>query len=216
MTMLLGGAIAAAAVFAVAGTLQWWNAWVFLIFVVALGWSSANAIGRSPGLAEERRTASSKAERWDRSVVLLINLSLPVMSLLAAIDRRFKWLSAVPVAVSLASFAGMAVAAAITYRAMVVNPFFSSYVRIQEDRGHTVVVTGPYRIVRHPGYAGAVIFNLLVPLALGSWIAAPVGVGAVLLLVFRTAKEDGILFAELPGYAEYARRVPRRLVPWVW
>jgi protein-S-isoprenylcysteine O-methyltransferase Ste14 len=149
-------------------------------------------------------------------VVRLLNLALPVMLVLAALNQRFTTLPLVPPAVSVAAFTGMIVAAAVTYRAIAVNPFFSSYIRVQEDRGHTVVAAGPYRFVRHPGYAGAVMFNLLVPMALGSWIAMPVGVCAALLLAYRTAKEDAILSRELPGYAEYAGEVPSRLIPWVW
>lgn len=214
--LLLGGSISVVAVVAIAGTLRWWNLWVFLLFMAVLGWVSARAVAKSPGLAEERRTASARARRWDHVVVLLVNLALPTMVVLAAADRRFTWLAAVPVGVSLTAFAAMVLAAAVTYRAIAVNPFFSSYIRIQDDRAHTVVATGPYRVVRHPGYAGAVVFNLLVPCALGSWVALPVGVVAALLLVYRTAKEDGILSAELAGYADYAKQVPSRLIPRVW
>lgn len=212
--LVAAGSIAGA--LAIAGTPRWWNAWVFLIMMAAIGWASARAIGKSPGLAEERRTASSAARRWDRVVVLLVNLALPGMLVLAALDQRFAWRSPVPAPLSVAAFAGMVVAAAVTYRAIAANQFFSSYIRIQDDRGHAVVTAGPYGVVRHPGYAGAIVFNALVPLALGSWTAVPVGVAAAVLLVYRTAREDAILSAELPGYAEYAREVRSRLIPGVW
>ena len=88
--------------------------------------------------------------------------------------------------------------------------------RIQEDRGHIVVSSGPYRVVRHPGYAGAVLFNLLAPPALGSWTAMIFGAGAAGLLIYRTAREDRVLTAELLGYAEYAKQVRRRLIPGLW
>ena len=214
--LLLGGTVSIAAILAIAGTLEWWNAWVFLIFMAVLGRASGKAIGKSPGLADERRAASSTARPWDLVVVRLLNLALPIMLVLAALNQRVTTLSPVPRAVSVAAFTGMIVAAAVTYRAIAVNPFFSSYIRVQKDRGHTVVAAGPYRFVRHPGYAGAVMFNLLLPMALGSWTAMPVGVCAALLLAYRTAKEDAILSRELPGYAEYAGEVPSRLIPWVW
>jgi protein-S-isoprenylcysteine O-methyltransferase Ste14 len=214
--LLLGRTVSIAAIFVIAGTLEWWNAWVFLAFITVLGWASSKAIGKSAGLVDERRAASSKARPWDLVVVRLLNLALPAMLVLAALNQRFTTLSPVSPTVSGAAFTGMAVAGAVTYHAIAVNPFFSSYIRVQEDRGHTVVAAGPYRFVRHPGYAGAVMFNLLVPLALGSWMAMPVGVCAALLLAYRTAKEDAILSTELPRYAVYAREVPSRLIPWVW
>jgi len=107
-------------------------------------------------------------------------------------------------------------ASVLTYRAMVVNPFFSSHVRIQSDRGHSVVGAGPYRFIRHPGYAGAAVVNCLMPFALGSWLAVLPGTGAATLLVWRTAREDRFLTRELPGYAQYAKRVRYRLIPAVW
>jgi protein-S-isoprenylcysteine O-methyltransferase Ste14 len=213
---LLGAAVLTAVVFAMAGSMAWWNAWAFLAFVAVLGWASARAIGKSPGLAEERRNAPSKASAWDLTVVRLLDLALPLMLVVGALDRRLGLLTRVPDTASVAAFAGMALATRVTYRAIVANPFFSSYVRIQVDRGHVVVAGGPYRVVRHPGYAGAALFNLLTPLALGSWMAAPVGACAALLLTYRTAREDAVLSTDLPGYAEYAAQVPKRLIPWLW
>lgn len=214
--ILFGTAVGGAAVFWIAGTVDWWNGWVFLIFLAALGALTARLINSSPGLAEERRTASAKAESWDAVLVRLINLAMPAMVVVAALEMRFRWLPAVPVPVSAAALAMMVPAAMLTYRAMAVNAFFSSHVRIQTDRGHTVVSTGPYRALRHPGYAGAALFNLLVPLMLGSLSALVVGAGVAVLLVYRTAREDRLLMGELAGYSAYARRVRKRLIPGVW
>ena len=101
-------------------------------------------------------------------------------------------------------------------RAVAVNRFFSAVVRIQRDRGHTVVDGGPYRFVRHPGYAGSVLNTLAVPFALGALLALlPAGL-VVALIIWRTALEDRTLRAELDGYAEYATRVRSRLLPRVW
>jgi protein-S-isoprenylcysteine O-methyltransferase Ste14 len=99
---------------------------------------------------------------------------------------------------------------------MATNRFYSRYVRIQTERGHTVVMTGPYRFVRHPGYVGIIVFMLASGLALGSlWALIPAGI-LVVILVVRTGLEDRTLQAELPGYKEYARHVRYRLVPGVW
>ena len=99
---------------------------------------------------------------------------------------------------------------------MAANAFFSTMVRIQHDRGHAVATGGPYRFVRHPGYVGAMLFTVAVPVMLGSWWALiPAGL-AVPLYVLRTVLEDRTLHEELPGYAEYAQGTRYRLLPGVW
>lgn len=105
---------------------------------------------------------------------------------------------------------------ALTAWAMVENRFFSGTVRIQTDRGHTVISSGPYRLVRHPGYAGSVLATVCVPVILGSWWTfVPAGV-AIASLVARTGLEDRMLRSELEGYAAFAERTRWRLIPGVW
>ena len=100
--------------------------------------------------------------------------------------------------------------------AMIVNNFFSLVVRIQKDRGHTVVSSGPYAYVRHPGYIGGILFQLATPVMLGTlWALVPAGLAAC-LIVIRTVLEDKTLQAELDGYKDYAARVRYRLLPGVW
>jgi protein-S-isoprenylcysteine O-methyltransferase Ste14 len=213
---LLGATTAVVAVFGIAGKVAWWNAWIFLVFVTLLGTCTSRLINKLPGLAEERRTAAARAVPWDLKLVKLINLALPVMVIVAALDMRFRWIPAIPGAISVAAFAAMIPSVRLTYRAIGANAFFSSHIRIQEDRGHVVVSAGPYRVIRHPGYAGAVLFNFLVPFALGSWPALIPGLATVVLLIYRTAREDQMLMAELPGYTAYAQQVRSRLMPEVW
>jgi protein-S-isoprenylcysteine O-methyltransferase Ste14 len=99
---------------------------------------------------------------------------------------------------------------------MASNTHFESYVRIQEDRAHKPVSSGPYQYVRHPGYVGMALSALSIPLTLGSWWALiPAGIAA-LLIVIRTALEDKTLHTELQGYAEYAKKVRYRLLPGIW
>ena len=214
--ILLWSAIALAALLGIAGTAAWWNVWAFLAFMGVTGAATHRLIQNAPGLAEERRTAAAQAPHWDVNVVRMVNLALPVMLVVAALDMRFRWFPPVSAAVSMAALAAMIPAAMLTYRAMAANLFFSSHVHIQQDRGHVVVSTGPYRLIRHPGYTGAVLFNLLAPLALGAWAAWVPGIGTALLLIFRTAREDRFLMAELPGYSAYAAKVPHRLAPGIW
>ena len=109
-----------------------------------------------------------------------------------------------------------ALAYAISPWAMRVNAYFSKIVRIQEDRGHSVVSSGPYRIVRHPTYLGTILFELVTPIMLGSLWALIPGALTALLFIVRTALEDRTLREELPGYQAYAERVRYRLLPGVW
>jgi protein-S-isoprenylcysteine O-methyltransferase Ste14 len=100
--------------------------------------------------------------------------------------------------------------------ALVSNRFFSTYLRIQADRGHRVVADGPYGIVRHPGYGGTILASLALPISLGSlWALIPAALGACGFVV-RTTREDAILLRALDGYRDYARHVRYRLVPGVW
>lgn len=216
IVILPGTATAVVGLFWLAGTAAWWNGWAFLVFIVLLGIFTVRLMRSIPGLAEERRTAWTKAMPGDTMLVILVNLALPAMLVAAALDLRFRCLPAIPPVVSMIAFAAMIPAAALTHRAMAANPFFSSHIRLQTDRGQSVVSAGPYTYVRHPGYAGAVVFNLLVPFALGSWSASILGLAAAALLVYRTAREDRVLMAGLPGYPDYARQVRNRLIPGVW
>jgi protein-S-isoprenylcysteine O-methyltransferase Ste14 len=99
---------------------------------------------------------------------------------------------------------------------MATNSFFSTMVRIQADRGHTVTQSGPYQYVRHPGYAGALLYTVLVPIVLGSWWTYIPALLTVILIFIRTRLEDQTLQTELPGYKEYAARVRYRLIPGIW
>jgi protein-S-isoprenylcysteine O-methyltransferase Ste14 len=202
--------------FTPAGTLCWWNGWLFLLAVAGIGAATLRLFARSPALAEERRTAGRKAKGWDRILVPLVGGVLPVVAILVAgLDRRWGR-TAEGTLVPLVALGALGAASALTYWAMQSNPFFSSHVRIQADRGHAVVRRGPYRFLRHPGYAGAIVYNLAAPLVLGSPAALRVGVLIAVLLVVRTALEDATLRRELEGYEGYAGAVRYRLLPLVW
>jgi len=134
----------------------------------------------------------------------------------AGLDRRYGWspgpgfvLGAVALMIAL-------LGSALVIWAAASNTFFSAIVRIQKDRGHTVVTGGPYAAVRHPGYVGTIAVNLAAPVVLGSVWALAICAVIVVLVVIRTALEDRTLQCELDGYADYARRVRWRLLPGVW
>lgn len=129
---------------------------------------------------------------------------------------RFGWSPDLTVASRLVALVVWVLGDVFSKWAAVSNRFYSRIVRIQKDRGHTVVTDGPYRYVRHPGYAGGLVAGLATPIVLGSlWALVAVGVLA-LLLVIRTALEDKTLHEELLGYTEYAQQTRYRLMPGVW
>jgi protein-S-isoprenylcysteine O-methyltransferase Ste14 len=147
----------------------------------------------------------------------LVAIYGPLVTLVVAgLDRRWGWRPEVPWVWALIGAALLVLASAFAAYAMLTNRFFSAVVRIQRERGHTVVTAGPYRWVRHPGYAGGVACHLAMPILLGSLWALIPGVLTAGLTVLRTALEDRTLRAELPGYSEYARRTRYRLLPGVW
>jgi protein-S-isoprenylcysteine O-methyltransferase Ste14 len=138
------------------------------------------------------------------------------MLIVAGFDDRWSWSPPQAVAVQIAAFVAVALGDVLFAWAMASNMFFSSVVRIQQDRGHTVQSGGPYRFVRHPGYLGTIVPTLATPLALGSlWAFIPAGLLTAVMVV-RTALEDKTLRDELAGYTEYAQRTRYRLVPGVW
>ena len=137
--------------------------------------------------------------------------------LVAGVDvGRMHWSDSVPRAAQLAGFAGLLGSFVLAQWASRANPFFSSVVRIQRERGHRVVTTGPYRYVRHPGYASAVVMVPCSGLALGSWLSLLPSALALVALVVRTRFEERVLCEGLPGYDEYTHRVHYRLLPGVW
>jgi protein-S-isoprenylcysteine O-methyltransferase Ste14 len=203
-----------------AGDAAWGMGWAFAAFSFVFSLGSRLGIGRrNPGLLAERAAGLRRdgVEPWDRRLVPWLGFILPLLAILAAgFDRRFGWTPAAPVWLQAAAYVPLALGAGLAYRAASVNAFFSSVVRIQADRGHTVVTAGPYRFVRHPGYAGDLLMKLAIPLALGSlWAAAPILADAALTIV-RTGLEDATLRRKLPGYEAYASRTRYRLLPGIW
>jgi protein-S-isoprenylcysteine O-methyltransferase Ste14 len=211
--------VAALLLFVPAGTVAWPAGWIFLVEFVALSLGVGLWLAHhDPGLLAERMAGLFRREQqpWDRALmavfVALMIVWLPVMALDAV---RFgashipAWLQGLGALAIALSFGIMA----LVFRA---NSYTAAVVRIQAERGHRVVTAGPYRVVRHPMYAGAIPLFLGAPLLLGSWIGltfAPVLMG---LLGARAVMEERMLTAGLEGYPEYAARVRYRLIPLVW
>jgi protein-S-isoprenylcysteine O-methyltransferase Ste14 len=163
--------------------------------------------------SERLRPGGPERDRWLRlAQIPLVLLHLVV----AGLDLRFGWSGDVPTAVHLAGLMLLALSLLLTAWAVRTNRFFSSVVRIQDDRGHHVVTSGPYRFVRHPGYLGMLGGAFGGAMALGSWWSMlPLAI-LVLVVAGRAAREDGLLRRSLAGYAEYTQSVRFRLVPGLW
>lgn len=210
-----------AAAFLSAGRLTWPGGWGYVAAMVLS--MLVSALTLKPELLAERSGRHKSSKDWDRILAASMALWGPILTLIVGgLDARYGWSPPLaPVrlgftAVGIAAWAIGLLGVLLTIWAMAANEFFSGLVRIQTDRGHVVASGGPYRCVRHPGYLGAIVFDLSVPLFLGSlWALIPAGI-TVLVIVVRTALEDRTLQAELDGYRDYAQRVRYRLLPGIW
>lgn len=202
------------------GDLGWWQAWLYSPLIVAAGiggrlWAER----RHPGLTAERQSAENfkNAKAWDRILAPLMAMSIGYpLVIVAGLDHRFGWSPEFSPWLNAVGFVLIAFGYAFASWALAENRFFYSTVIIRTDRGHVVCDSGPYRFVRHPGYAGNILPLFGIVLALGSvWTLIP-AVAATIISVIRTALEDRTLHEELPGYRDYARRVRYRLFPGIY
>jgi protein-S-isoprenylcysteine O-methyltransferase Ste14 len=200
------------------GQFDWGMAWILLgVNVAFITINTAVILRIDPELIAERAEIKEDAKRWDRPMAGIVSAYGPLSGLLvAALDRRWMWSPPIHLNVQLIALAIVTLGYFLWGWAMASNRFFAGLVRIQKERGHTVATGGPYRFVRHPGYAGMTLFTLLTPFVLGSfWALIPAGITMVALII-RTALEDKTLRGELPGYADYAQQVRFRLLPGIW
>ena len=203
-----------------AGKWNWREGWVYVIVLMASTVASRVLMSiKNPGLASERAHSISagNVKQWDKWLMPYVAVFGPLfVFVVAGLDERFGWKPQVPLWLELTGIMVILAAVALSTWAMVVNRFFSGTVRIQTERGHQVIINGPYHFVRHPGYLGGVISYLAMPLILGSvWAYIPAGVGIV-VTVLRTWFEDMTLQKELPGYQEYTKKTTKKLIPGIW
>jgi protein-S-isoprenylcysteine O-methyltransferase Ste14 len=203
--------------FVPAGRISWARGWLFLLVVVTLLGVAALYLWRiNPEIFAARSRIHPGTRRWDRILLgFLFPAMLAIVPVGALDDGRFQWSRMSWRFVGLGCFL-LTIAVAITTWAQAVNRFFEPGVRIQTERGHHVVDTGPYAIIRHPGYFAACLLFPGIALTLGSWWALIPAAFAALLIIIRTEWEDRMLQAKLDGYAAYAKRVRFRLIPGVW
>lgn len=197
----------------------WWEAWVYAILCI-LGFVVSRVLAgrRHPDLLSERARfmRHEDALPWDKILAPLVGLGGGLMPLIAGLDARLGWSPSFILPVKLVVLAVILAGYALASYALIENRYFSGVARIQADRDHRVVSSGPYRWMRHPGYAGALLTYLATPLFLDALTAFFPAAMLLVLLVIRTSLEDRTLQERLAGYREYTKRVPHRLLPGVW
>lgn len=207
-----------AALFWSAGGISWIRGWIYVVTaVVGMGGMTLAVRRYNPGLIEARTKLHRKDTKPFDKVFMAIYLPLAVLQpVIGGLDAaRFHW-SSMPMGIACAGVALLLLGCAAMGWVMAVNRFAENTVRIQTDRGHTVVTIGPYRLVRHPMYIGMSLLFLSTALILGSLWALADGAVITILVVWRTALEDRTLRRELAGYEEFTRHTRYRLVPGVW
>ncbi len=199
-----------------AWTLLWWQAWLFLVvFTAAVLAITLYFLERDPALIERRMNAgpTAESEASQRIIQTFASVAFVAVFVVSGVDRHFGW-SHLSSAMALAGDALVLIGLFVVFLVFRENSYTAATIEV--GSGQTVVTTGPYALVRHPMYAGAIVMLLGVPLALGSaWALVPVAALAGLIVV-RLIDEERVLIAGLPGYAEYRAKTPARLIPHVW
>jgi protein-S-isoprenylcysteine O-methyltransferase Ste14 len=214
--LLLLVVVMAALLFGVARTLHYWQAWTFLAVYVALSVAiTLHLAKKDPRLLERRMGGGPLAEKRTSQKIIMSVTSLGFIGLLVvpALDHRFAW-SHMPPSAALAGDVLMALGWLAIFFVFKENSFTSATIELAP--GQSVISTGPYSLVRHPMYAGALIMLLGIPIALGSWWGVLVVVAMMPALIWRLIDEEGFLARNLSGYTEYQEKVRYRLIPRVW
>jgi protein-S-isoprenylcysteine O-methyltransferase Ste14 len=212
-------AFMAALLFVPAGTLAWPQAWIFLIEMAATGalvtaWLYVN----DPALLAQRMASPVQRDQaaWDRIFMICMTLFFCTWLAIMGLDAVRFHTSHVPAWLQAVGAAAILISQYVFWLVFRVNSYAAPVVKIQRERGHTIVTTGPYTYVRHPMYAGAVFLLLGIPLLLGSWYGLALAFVLIIAFGYRAVMEERTLAAQFPEYPQYAARVRYRLIPLVW
>jgi protein-S-isoprenylcysteine O-methyltransferase Ste14 len=201
--------------FVSAGSLTWFWGWMWTGIIIIY-----NIIGimlLDPGLLEERTGIKSGIKRVDIFLALIMGRLGPLAIIITSgLDFRFGWSGSFPLVLAVLGIVFLILGYFLVLWAMKENRFFSSVIRIQRERGHQVITTGPYQIVRHPGYLGSIIYTIGLPFALTSYWALIPAIVIIIFSILRTVLEDNILKQKLENYSNYAESVRYRLIPGIW
>ena len=207
-----------ALLFVPAGTLHWPSAWVFLATIAIFGMAGGLWLARTdPALLAERMrpTMQSGQPPADKKFMLVFGFAALAWFVAIGLDRRYH-ASQVPPALQALGWAMILLCSGFMMWVMHENSFAAPVVKVQTERGHRVISSGPYAVVRHPMYSGGVVFFVGAALLLGSWWGLVMSPLFAVLFAVRAGIEERALIDGLPGYAEYTTRVRYRLVPWLW
>lgn len=213
-----GTVFVAAILFGTAGTIRWTAGWVMVAVYVI--WISANAYLIIPThpelLAERAKRRPEGVKSWDMRLLGVFGIMVLLKYFLAAFDFRLGWSGSMALWIQGLGLLLATVGYGLVTWGMVSNAFFATEVRLQPDRGQTVIKDGPYQFIRHPGYLGAILFEVGSSLLLGSWWALLPGLVSAVVMTIRTKWEDETLQEELPGYRAFTVETRYRLIPGVW
>ena len=208
--------VMAALLFVTAGTIRYWQAWVYLaVFFGASFLITLYLAKYDPALLKRRLSGGPWAEKEQTQKIIMAFTSIGFLALIVtpALDFRFGW-SAVPLPIVAAGNVLVVIGYAIIFLVYKENTFTSATIEVAKDQ--RVISTGPYALVRHPMYAGGLLYLLGTPLALGSWWGLAAFAATLPFLIWRLVDEEAFLVKNLPGYAEYREKVRFRLMPGVW
>jgi len=210
LTLFLQGAI----LFVTAWSFKWSWAWIFISTGVII--LIINAMVLPKEVIEERGKKKENVKKWDKILTTINIFPLLGIYVLSGLDYRFHWTNSLSSGIHIIGLALVFLGSMIFTWSMVSNKFFSTMVRIQDDRDHKVATKGPYKYVRHPGYVGFIIMCIATPVSLGSLYALTMAILVCIIFIIRTKLEDKTLAAELSGYKEYSKQVKYKLIPFLW
>jgi protein-S-isoprenylcysteine O-methyltransferase Ste14 len=208
--------ILAALLFIPAGTLHYWQGWLFgVVFIVTSGALGLYFLKHDPALVKRRMAVGPTAEKEpaQKIIMTILSISFLLMMIIPGLDHRWHW-SSVPVWLVLLANAGIILSFVVFFVVMKQNSYAAATIKV--EAGQPLVSTGIYAIVRHPMYSGALILMICMPLALGSYWALLILILALPVLAWRILDEENVLTRDLAGYAEYCREVRYRIIPGVW
>ncbi|NLW33746.1 MAG: isoprenylcysteine carboxylmethyltransferase family protein [Fibrobacter sp.] len=204
--------------FLTSGEINILRAWIYIgIYAIGGLIIGVMLLKKSPELLNDRGKMQEGTKQFDKYIILTYFLfAIVITPFVAGIDRRFNLIELLP---SFYLYIGIILyifSTIFSIWPMLHNPFFEGTIRIQREKNHNVINTGPYKIVRHPGYLGMLLGSISLPLALGSLLAFIPLVIMIILIFIRTYFEDTTLQKELTGYPEYCKEVKYRLIPFIW
>ena len=203
----------------ISGRWNWWQAWVMaVVFILGFIVSRVIAARKTPDILKERAnyTRHDDTQAWDKWLSPVVAFGSVLILLAAGLDDRFNWSPNLSLGLEMVGLALIVLGYVLGSYALIENAFFSGTVRLQSERGHTVISSGPFAFVRHPGYLGSLITSLGMPLLLNSLWAYLPAIIIGFFFILRTHLEDRFLRANLAGYSEYAKKVRYRLLPGIW